>query len=188
MKKTRLENSIMPYFLTNNDWFEIIFEENEGWQYKLKKGAPKEAIESYNDYLDERKAYKEGWDNTIYGVYYEDMPPLKLGKYDFTPKYVSRTWEKTYLLEPINGLYYYVFILTKEYKTPHVGHGGPTISPDDRFPDRKRIRKYTCIEREVLKYIVDHMKIFSERLDMHEDARRKYKFKNKQSIKGGKEK
>ncbi len=170
MKKTRLENSIMPYFLTNNNWFEIIFLENEGWQYKLKKGAPKEAVESYNYYLAERKAYKEGWDNTIYGVYYEDMPPLKVGKYDFTPKYVSRTWEKTYLLEPIKGLYYYVFILTKEYETPYVGHGGPTPSPDDRFMDRKRIKMYTVIEREVLYYIRAHMKKFSEKLDLREKA------------------
>ena len=168
MKKINNCDMVMPYFLTNPDWFKIINFKNGGWDYKLKKGAPKEAVDSYCDYIAQNNSYNEDFGAYINGYYYEDMVPLKVGKYDFTPKYVSPTWEKTYLLEPIKGTYFYVFILKEGYESPQVGHGGPTITPDDRFENRKRVKKNTYIEIEVLEYIKDHMREFSERLDLQE--------------------
>lgn len=36
-----------PFFMSNPDWF--YFDEEE-WKYKLKDGAPPEAVQSYKDF------------------------------------------------------------------------------------------------------------------------------------------
>ena len=38
-----------PYFMTNKKWF--YFDETE-WCYKLTEDAPKEAVQSYNEFYD----------------------------------------------------------------------------------------------------------------------------------------
>lgn len=85
--------------------------------------------------------------------------------FDFKPKYISQTWGETYLIEPIEGVFYYVYYLCGEdYPKPVIGHGGPTISPDDRFADRKPINNL-FINPLVLEYIESHKEVWSERLN-----------------------
>lgn len=85
--------------------------------------------------------------------------------FDFKPKYISQTWGETYLIEPIEGVFYYVYYLCGEdYPKPIVGHGGPTTTPDDRFADRKPINNL-FINPLVLEYIESHKEAWSERLN-----------------------
>ena len=45
-----------PYFMKNKTWYYFDFEERK---YKLTEEAPKEAIESYNDYYKEIESIRK---------------------------------------------------------------------------------------------------------------------------------
>lgn len=52
---------LMPYFLTNKEWYVMVIpKENNGRGYKLTDKAPPEAIESYKEFYAEEKEIIDG--------------------------------------------------------------------------------------------------------------------------------
>lgn len=45
-----------PYFLSNKEWYEEVWNENDELSYKLKPSAPPKAKESFKEYQEQMKA------------------------------------------------------------------------------------------------------------------------------------
>ena len=57
-----MNNQIQPYFMENEEWW---FYDWEEMKYKLTEKAPKEAIESYEEFYKEIKMDEDEYDGLI---------------------------------------------------------------------------------------------------------------------------